>query len=212
MAGALRSTAAPRAAAAGPAQLDLHAILDKNLTTEDIMKRLIRSILVEFMAVGLVGLVAGPSAAQTPAASASEPQLTLSGDVPRPLVVTASELKAMTRTTVTVSAEGRRNTYEGVLVGHLLQRAGAPLGGEFRGEALATYVLATAKDGYRVLYSLGELDPALTPNDILVADTIDGQPLADNQGPFRIVAPRDSRAVRGVRMLQRLDVVTVRPK
>ena len=47
----------------------------------------------------------------------------------------------------------------------------------------------------------------MTFDDILVADTIDGKPVADAQGPFRIVAPRDKRGVRSIRMLQRLEVV-----
>jgi hypothetical protein len=72
---------------------------------------------------------------------------------------------------------------------------------------VATYVVATAADGYQVVFSLGELDPAVANNASIVADTVDGKPLSDTQGPLRIVAPHDKRGVRGVRMLQRLDVV-----
>ena len=70
--------------------------------------------------------------------------------------------------------------------------------------------VASAKDGYQVVFSLAELDPALTSNDIIIADTVDGQPLFDYQGPLRIVAPRDKRGARSIRMLQRLDVVRLR--
>jgi DMSO/TMAO reductase YedYZ molybdopterin-dependent catalytic subunit len=132
--------------------------------------------------------------------------LAISGDVSHPLTLTAAELKAMPRTTVTVSDQGRDVKYTGVLVGDVLARAGAPLGRELSGAAVATYVLASATDGYQALFSLAELDPALTPNDIIIADTVDGQPLLDRQGPFRIVAPRDKRGARWVRMLQRLEV------
>ncbi len=58
-----------------------------------------------------------------------------------------------------------------------------------------------------MVFSLAELDPAFTPNDIIVADTIDGKPLFDYQGPLRIVAPHDKRGARSIRMLQRLEVV-----
>jgi hypothetical protein len=44
------------------------------------------------------------------------------------------------------------------------------------------------KDGYQVVFALAELDPAFTSNDIIVADTVDGRPLVDDQGPLRIVA------------------------
>ena len=71
-------------------------------------------------------------------------------------------------------------------------------------------MLATAKDGYAVVFSLPELDSAFTSNDIIIADTVDGQPLFDYQGPFRIVAPRDKRGARSIRMVQRLEVVRLR--
>ncbi len=101
-------------------------------------------------------------------------------------------------------------TAKGVLVGDVLTRAGAPLGRELGGQAIASYVLAVAKDGYEVVFSLPELDPAFTDNDIIIADTIDGKPLFDYQGPFRIVAPHDKRGARSIRMVQRLDLVRLR--
>jgi len=64
--------------------------------------------------------------------------------------------------------------------------------------------------GYQAVFSLAELDPAFTPNDIIIADTVDGQPLFDYQGSFRIVAPRDKRGARSVRMLQRIEVVRLK--
>jgi len=136
--------------------------------------------------------------------------LIVNGDVPKPLTLTAADLTSMPRTTVTVTADGRDQKYEGVLVGEILKRAGAPLGRDLTGDAVATYVVASAKDGYQVVFSLAELDPAFTPNDIIVADTVDGKPLFDYQGPFRIVAPHDKRGARSIRMLQKIDVVRLR--
>jgi hypothetical protein len=97
-----------------------------------------------------------------------------------------------------------------VRVAELLGRAGVPLGGGLRGLVLATNVNAIAGDGYQVVFSLGELDPALAGRDIIVADTADDKPLPDTQGPLRIVVPGDSRPARSVRMLERLQVVRVR--
>ncbi len=71
-------------------------------------------------------------------------------------------------------------------------------------------MLAGAKDGYQVLFSLAELDPGFTSNEIIIADTIDGKPLFDYQGPLRIVAPHDKRGARSIRMLQTLSVVRLR--
>ena len=70
--------------------------------------------------------------------------------------------------------------------------------------------MASASDGYRVVFSVGELDPDLTAREIIVADTVDGKPLFGYQGPFRMLAPKDSRGARSVRMLEKLEVVTLR--
>jgi hypothetical protein len=148
-----------------------------------------------------------PVRTQSPAAVAPGEALVIAGDVTQALTIAPGDLKTMPRTTVTVSEEGRQISYEGVLVGELLKRAGAPVGRDLSGKAVATYVRASAKDGYQVVFSLAELDPAFTSNDIIVADTIDGKPLFDYQGPLRIVAPHDNRGARSIRMLQRLEVV-----
>lgn len=161
-------------------------------------------------AIGLVLTVMGaPSMAQSSQATAPAAGATLevAGDVTKALTITPADLKAMPRTNVTVSDAGKDTSYEGVLVGELLQRAGAPVGRDLSGKAVASYVRASAKDGYQVVFSLAELDPGFTSNDIIVADTVDGKPLFDYQGPFRIVAPKDKRGARSIRMLQRLEVV-----
>lgn len=169
----------------------------------------------------LSGLVSGTmSAGQTPPAPAPAPAsgattpaaatLTVGGDVKGPLTITPEELKSWPRTRVEVEDEGRKVVYEGVLVGELLKKAGAPLGTELRGNAIASYVLATASDGYQALFSLAELDPAFTSNNVIVADSIDGKPLFAYQGPLRLVAPKDSRGARSVRMLTKIELVRVR--
>jgi DMSO/TMAO reductase YedYZ molybdopterin-dependent catalytic subunit len=148
--------------------------------------------------------------AQTPA-RAKTGTLVLAGDAPQPATWKVAELKTLPRTSVTATQEdGRKLMYEGVLVGELLKRAGAITGAEPRGAALTTYVLAVANDGYQVLFSLSELDSAFSGHEIIVADTVDGKPLADSQGPLRIVPPRDTRGARSVRMVERLEVVRLR--
>jgi hypothetical protein len=116
----------------------------------------------------------------------------------------------MPRTTVTADEQGKPVKYEGVLVSELLTRAGAPMGRGMGGNGLMAYVRAVASDDYEVVFSLGELDNGLTSNDIIVADTADGKPLVDYQGPLRIVAPHDKRGARSIRMLQRLEIVKLK--
>lgn len=155
----------------------------------------------------VAALICAPvSAAAQPAAG----PLVVAGDVQTPLSLSLADLEALPRTKVQIDDQGKTITYEGVLVGELLKRAGVPLGADLRGAVVASYVLASARDGYQVVFSLAELDPAFTGSDIIVADTVDGQPLAAQQGPVRIVAPRDTRRARSIRMLERIEVVRLR--
>ena len=148
--------------------------------------------------------------AQAPAVSTPTRTLVIAGDVATPLTLTPAEFKALPRTRVEQKEDAKVTVYEGVLVGELLKRAGAPAGNDMRGNAVASYVVAAATDGYQVVFSLAELDPGFTSNDIIVADTVDGKPLFDYQGPFRIVAPKDKRGARSIRMLERLELVRLR--
>ena len=142
--------------------------------------------------------------AQAPA----EAGLAIQGDVASPLMITADDLAKMPRQTASVPApDGGRIVYEGVALRALLEKAGAPFGDKLRGKALTTYVLAIAKDGYQVAFTLGELDPQFGNQTVLVADRRDGKPLPDKQGPFRLVCPNDHEGARSVRMLETLHVV-----
>lgn len=133
--------------------------------------------------------------------------LTVAGAVKTPLTLSAADLKALPRTTVHVQDDDHTVTYEGVLVGEILTRAGVPIGESLRGDWVASYVVAHATDGYRAVYALAELDNSFVSSDVIVADTIDGKPLFAYQGPWSLVAPNDQRRARSVRLLDRLEVV-----
>jgi DMSO/TMAO reductase YedYZ molybdopterin-dependent catalytic subunit len=139
--------------------------------------------------------------------------LEIKGDVAKPLSLSVQDLRAMPRKTLKVTNphEGTEDTYEGVLLSDLLKQAGVPSGKDLRGAALATYVVAEASDGYRVIFSIGEVDPDVHDSEILVADSINGAvAMGANLGPLRLVVPHDKRPARWVRMLQSLTVVKLR--
>lgn len=141
------------------------------------------------------------------------PVLRVAGNVTTPLSLSSSDLKSLPRKTLkVVNPHGKEEeTYEGVAVQELLRRAGVPQNDKLRGTAMATYVLAEAADGYRVLYSLAELDSDFQESEVIVADTMNGSPLGEKQGPLKMVAPHDKRPARWIRMLKSLTVVTVPP-
>ena len=84
------------------------------------------------------------------------------------------------------------------------------MGEELRGRALSTYVLASASDGYQVLFSLEELDPAITDGEVLPADTANGKPLTQETDGFRLVLPKHKSGARSVRLLTKLEVVQLK--
>lgn len=163
-----------------------------------------------------VALAVTLSSAQQPTATAqntSSAVLRVAGNVATPLSISESDLKALPRKTLKVlnHHENKEETYEGVAVQELLRRAGVPQNEKLRGSAMATYVLAEAADGYSVLYSLAELDSDFQDSEVIVADTMNGSPLGEKQGSFKMVAPHDKRPARWIRMLKSLTVVTVVP-
>lgn len=153
----------------------------------------------------MAGLLAGFCHGQTPS-------LSIAGDVANPVTLTAADLAKMPRITVTLHEKnGASAVYEGVPLREILRKAGAPFGKQLRGKALASYVLASASDGYEVTYALPELDPEFKDSDkIIVADRRDGKPIEGNQGPLRIVNGDDKIPARSLRMLEKLQVVMLR--
>jgi DMSO/TMAO reductase YedYZ molybdopterin-dependent catalytic subunit len=143
--------------------------------------------------------------------SAAAAELRIGGAVPAPLVVTVADLKKMPRKTLSVANPHSKKTekYEGVVLEELLRRAGVPQSEQLRGAALATYVIAEGQDGYRVAFSLAELDSGILESEILVADTMDGAALDASLGPFRLVAPHEKRPARW-RMLKSITIVSAK--
>ncbi len=152
-----------------------------------------------------IGASAAPLLAQAPQAT-----LTVGGEVAKPLVLSDADLAAFGEQTVNVTDEkGDPVAYSGVPVGAILTKAGAPLGKDLRGQNMAIGVIAKAPDGYQVLFSLTDFDPAFSDRTVLLVDKRDGKPLDSHEGPLRLVVPGDKRHARWVRGITRLVVVKV---
>jgi hypothetical protein len=133
--------------------------------------------------------------------------LRVTGDVPKHLDLRVAELAAFHQQTIHVTDEkGTAAEYGGVPVAEILEKAGAPLGKEMKGPNMAMGLVARAPDGYRVLFSLAEFDPAFTDCVIMLADRRDGKPLDKREGPLRIIVPGDKRHARWIRGVDTLEV------
>ena len=146
------------------------------------------------------------------APSAPSTRLTIKTYEGKTLTLTPEELAALPHKSVAVfNAHSKINeTYSGVLLADLLSKAGVPLGEGVRGKLFMIGVVATGTDGYGVLYSLAEVDPAIHTGDVIVADTIDGKKL-DKDGAFRMISSEERRPARWVRNLTSISVVKVEP-
>jgi len=167
------------------------------------------SRLLIFQSAILAVVWMAPAFAQAPEPqSAASAALAVTGDVSTPLTLKADDLAKMPRESAAIpDQDGTTIQYEGVPLREILKKAGAPLGNQLRGKALASYVIAKAHDGYQVVFALGELDAEFGNERVLVADRRDGKPLFGYQGPFRLVCPGDKAGARSVRMLETLEVV-----
>jgi DMSO/TMAO reductase YedYZ molybdopterin-dependent catalytic subunit len=147
------------------------------------------------------GVFAQPSQAVT---------LHVTGEVPKPLELGAADIAALPHQTIRVTDEkGAEAEYGGVPVAEILAKAGAALGEQMKGPNLALGVVASAPDGYRVLFSLTEFDPAFSDRVIILADRRDGKALDSHEGPLRFVVPGDKRHARWIRGVTTLEVVRV---
>jgi hypothetical protein len=135
--------------------------------------------------------------------------LTLQGFTGRAVTVGADELKSMAHRTVTAKVHGLAGAYSGVPLSLLLAKINAPQGEALHGPAVADVVIVKACDGYRVVLTLPEIDPAFRDGTVILADGVDGHALDSNEGPFRLVVEGDKRAARSARCVTSLTLSTV---
>lgn len=155
------------------------------------------------VAMAFVLLGAVPSLRAQDHSHASEP----TAPSPRSVPLDEATLATLPRTAVVVTANGRTATCTGVRLSVLLSRAGVLSAEHLRGPALASYVLVTARDGKRVIYSLAELEPTLGNSNALLVNRCDDKPLPDDSGPLRLIAPEESRSARWLRQVQSITVI-----
>jgi hypothetical protein len=134
-------------------------------------------------------------------------QLTIQTETGKQTVLTRSDIEALPRTNVTTSAS---DTFVGVSVKAVLEKAGVSLGESLRGKRLASCLLVEAADGYRVVFALPEIDSAFTEKQIVLAFLKNGKPLAEKEGPYRIVVSDEKKMARWTRQVTTLKIVDVK--
>ena len=142
-------------------------------------------------------------------------RLSVAGAVETPLALGVDDLKGFPAADIQTVSVTRRvddrpttSVVRGVLLTAVLKRAG--LAGSDHNDWKRTVVLATATDGYQVVFSWPELANTEVGAGVLVVFERDGQPLADREGRIALVSARDTKpGPRSVRSLTRLSVSIV---
>lgn len=96
--------------------------------------------------------------------------------------------------------------YTGVELHELLLASGVAQGKELRGRHMSEYALVVGRDGYKILFSLAELDPAFAQRKIFVAFKKDGQPLPEKEAPLRVIIPDETHPTRWIRQVSSIRV------
>ncbi|WCT10010.1 molybdopterin-dependent oxidoreductase [Mucilaginibacter jinjuensis] len=144
-------------------------------------------------------------------AKAQTAEVAIGGDVTQPYKLNATNFAAMKQVTVKVTAnDGREHVYSGVSLYDILTQADAIPNKQLRGKSLTKYVLVSAADGYQVVIALPEVDPAFTDKLIILANKEDGEDLAANFGPYRLIVPGDKKPARSAMRVVAIDVLTAK--
>jgi hypothetical protein len=145
---------------------------------------------------------------------------TLSGAVADPSVITPATLAALNKSQIMTEtatylqgATSVTDTYTGASLWHLIQDAGLLTNPAIKNDALNFIVVATGSDGYRAVFSLGEIDPAFGNQKDIVAYADTGGQLGagGSDGALRIVVPGDIAGGRYVSNVTSLQVIDVAP-
>jgi hypothetical protein len=125
---------------------------------------------------------------------------------PRVLTLSSADIAALPRTAVKIPAQNAEVTYEGVAIRELLTRAGVPAGQAMHGPDLASAVVVTGADGYRVAFGIAEFDPLFTDRIGILADRKNGAPLSGNEAPFVLILTGEKHPSRWVRQVVSIEV------
>jgi DMSO/TMAO reductase YedYZ molybdopterin-dependent catalytic subunit len=169
------------------------------------------------MSLLVVALATAATVALAQPAGKASTELTVKGSVEREITFSVDDLKALpvqraddarpSREGASSGGDATRH-YVGCLLRDVLNRARpketAPR--SFRKSA----VIATASDGYRVVFSWAELYISPVGDGVLVVYERDGKPLGDDQGRIALVSLKDTQpGPRHVKWLQSVELRTL---
>ncbi len=151
--------------------------------------------------------LAGAFLLSASAAHAQAPGVQVTGLDGKACSQSPAALADLPRATAMLRSGDKATAYEGVLLSAVLKDCGVPSGPRLHGKPVASVVVITAADGYRVVLSLPEADASFRDGAIILADRKASGPLDADEGPYRLVIDADKRPERSIRQVQSIKVV-----
>jgi hypothetical protein len=116
---------------------------------------------------------------------------------------------------VQYNSHGAMHTFSCVPLVSVLKAAGAPtdfaMGGgansKVKNPQMRQAIVVSGSDGYAVVFSMAEILPMVGDRTVWVALVEDGKPLADGDGPVRLIVPDDKMPPRAVHQVASIEIV-----
>ncbi len=120
---------------------------------------------------------------------------------------------------VEYNSKGAKRVFDCVPLASVLKAAGVDTdfamngaaGPKLKNPQMRMAVMVRGRDGYGAVFSLAELLPMVGHRDVWLALDMDGKPLADADGPTRLIVPDDQMPARGVHQVASIDVIDLSP-
>ncbi len=124
------------------------------------------------------------------------------------VTLSVAELAKLPHAEVEAEVKGIRRKYSGVPLSDLLPKVDVDWSGQCS-PLLTCYVLVEGADGYRVLFSIPEIDPGQRHQLVILADRCEGEPLPSKDGPYQVIEEGAKHSGRFVRQVQRIALYRI---
>lgn len=137
--------------------------------------------------------------------------ITISGDDISTVTFTKAMFAQLKPVVIMAKAHDEKvHRYTGVALADVLKKAGVELGDSVKKTTITSYIVVTAADNYKAIYTLPEIDPAFANRTVILANRVDKQPLPEDYAPYQIIVPGEKKHARWVHQVTGIQLVKVK--
>lgn len=143
--------------------------------------------------------------------SAKAQDITISGDGIKTVMFTKAMFADLKPVVIMAKAHDEKvHRYTGVALADVLAKAGIGLGDSVKKKIITSYIIVTAADNYKAIYTLPEIDPVFANRTIILANKVDKKPLPEGYAPYQIIVPGEKKHARWMRQVTSIQLVRVK--